>query len=203
MLNGYLKQSTASQTRVIGNFVDEADGFTPETALTIANTDVKLSKNGAASVNKNSGGGTHIANGMYAVTFDATDTNTVGELAGSVFLTGVARTVFFKFLVVEESVYDRLFAASAVGPLTAAEVNAQVLDVINVDTFAEPGQGAPAATTTLAAKINYLYKAWRNRKTQTTTEFSLYADDGTTVDQKATVANDGTTASITEKVTGP
>jgi hypothetical protein len=80
------------------------------------------------------------------------------------------------------------------GDLTAtmkASVNAEVLDVLNTDTFAEPGQGTPAATTSLAAKINYLYKAWRNKKTQTATTYSLFADDATTVDQKATVGESG------------
>jgi hypothetical protein len=41
----------------VGPFVDDTDFKTLETALTIANTDVKLSKNGAAAVNKNSGAG--------------------------------------------------------------------------------------------------------------------------------------------------
>ena len=86
---------------------------------------------------------------------------------------------------------------------TPAQVNTEVVDALNVDTYAEPGQGAPAATATLAAKINYLYKAWRNKKTQTSTTFSLFADDATTVDQKATVSDDATTATIGEIVTGP
>ena len=86
---------------------------------------------------------------------------------------------------------------------TPAQVNTEVVDALNVDTYAEPGQGAPAATATLAAKINYLYKAWRNKKTQTSTTFSLFADDATTVDQKATVSDDATTATIGEIATGP
>jgi hypothetical protein len=87
-----------------------------------------------------------------------------------------------------------------VGPSKTA---AAVMTALNTDTFAEPGQGAPAATATLVAKLGYLYKAFRNRKTQTATVWSLYADDATTVDQKATVSDDGTTAEKTEIVTGP
>lgn len=113
---GYLKQSTASQSRMVGPFVDDTDFKTVETGLTIANTDVKLSKNGAAGVNKNSGGGTHRNNGMYSLTFDATDTGTVGELEGSILVSG-ALVVVFKFVVLEEVVYDALFAASAPGYL--------------------------------------------------------------------------------------
>jgi hypothetical protein len=87
--------------------------------------------------------------------------------------------------------------------VTAADVNAQVLDVLATDTYAEPGQGAPAATATLAAKINYLYKAWRNKKEQTATTWSLYDDAGSTVDQKSTVSDNGTTGSFGEIATGP
>jgi len=84
-----------------------------------------------------------------------------------------------------------------------ADVNTEVLDVLNTDTFAEPGQGAPAATASIVAKIGYLYKAWRNKSEQTATEYKLYADDATTVDQKATVSDDTTTATKGEVATGP
>lgn len=114
MLNGFLRQSTASQARNVGPFVDDTDFKTLETALTINNTDVKLSKNGAAVGNKNSGGGSHISNGFYALTFDATDSNTVGELQGSIAVTG-ALVVAFKFVVLEEAIYDALYAAGATG----------------------------------------------------------------------------------------
>jgi hypothetical protein len=84
-----------------------------------------------------------------------------------------------------------------------ADVNAEVVDTLATDTYAEPGQGAPTATTTLAAKINYLYKAWRNKVTQTSTTYSLFADDASTVDQKATVSDDSTTFTKGEIATGP
>lgn len=109
---GYLRQSTASQSRALGPFVDDTDFKTPETALSIANTDIKLIANGAASANKNSGGATHRANGVYGVTFDATDTATVGELEVSVVVAG-ALPIFDKFTVIEEAVYDNNFVAGA------------------------------------------------------------------------------------------
>ena len=86
---------------------------------------------------------------------------------------------------------------------TPAQVNAEVVDALATDTYAEPAQGAPAATTTLAAKINYLFKAWRNRNTQTASQYSLYGDDAVTVDHKGTFADDGTTADRGEIATGP
>lgn len=93
-------------------------------------------------------------------------------------------------------------AVAALNDLSAADVNAQVLDVLNVDTFAEPGQEAPAATNTLAKKIGYLFKFLRNKITQTSTTTSIYNDAGTTVDQSATVTDDGSTFTRGEFGTG-
>jgi len=88
-------------------------------------------------------------------------------------------------------------------PATPAQVNTEVLDVLNVDTFAEPAQGAPAATTTLVNKIGYIYKFLRNRKTATSSLINIYNDDATTVDHKRTVSDNGTTYDETEVVSGP
>ena len=103
------------------------------------------------------------------------------------------------------STVTNLTNAPTSGDLTSAmkaSVNAEVLDVLNTDTFAEPGQGAPGATISLAAKIGFLYKAWRNKITQTSTTYTLYADDTTTADQAATVSDDDTTFTKGEVGTG-
>lgn len=92
---------------------------------------------------------------------------------------------------------------AALENLSAAEVNAEVVDALSVDTYAEPGQGDPAATASLKDKIGFLYKAWRNRITQTNSQYSLYADDGSTVDQKAATSDDGTTFNRAEISGGP
>ena len=86
---------------------------------------------------------------------------------------------------------------------TPAQVNTEVVDALATDTYAEPGQEAPAATNTLAVKIGYLFKFLRNRLTQTATELKVYADDATTVDQKSTVSDDATTYDRGEIGTGP
>lgn len=89
------------------------------------------------------------------------------------------------------------------GATALASINAQALDVLNVDTFAQPGQGAPPATTTMRLMLAYMYKSWRNRKTQTTALWALYNDDGATIDQKAVISNNGVTAEKAEIGTGP
>ena len=76
----YLKQSTASQEVALGYFVDSTDGNTEETALTIANTDIRLHKAGATTLANPSAGATHISNGIYYWVADATDSNTLGPL---------------------------------------------------------------------------------------------------------------------------
>lgn len=84
-----------------------------------------------------------------------------------------------------------------------SEVKTQVVTALDTDTYAEPGQETPGATVSLTKKIGYLYKAWRNRKVQSATQISLYNDDATTIDNKATIVDNGTTADIGEMGTGP
>jgi len=83
------------------------------------------------------------------------------------------------------------------------DVNAEVVDCLNIDTYAEPGQEAPAATNTLVKKIGYLFKFLRNRISTIATTIKVYADDGTTVDQKSTISDDATTFERGEFGTGP
>lgn len=84
-----------------------------------------------------------------------------------------------------------------------AQVATEILDALTVDTYAEPGQGAPPATASIKDKLGYVYKFLRNKHTQTATTFSVFADDTTTVDHKATVSDDGTTLTRTEIASGP
>lgn len=86
--------------------------------------------------------------------------------------------------------------------VTPAIINAQVLDVLNTDTFSEPGQVAPPGSPTIREMIHYLYKSWRNRVTQTASQLSVYNDDGTTVGQKSTVSDNGTTYDRGEMASG-
>ena len=105
-------------------------------------------------------------------------------------------------LIVDSILVDTATIGS-LNDLSTADINAQVLDVLNVDTFAQPGQESPAATTTIVNMVSYLYKGMRNKYTQTSTEFNLYADDGSTVDQKSTISDDTTTFTRGEIATGP
>jgi hypothetical protein len=118
----FLRQSTAVDIG-IGPFVDATDGVTAETGLTISQADVRLKKNNGAwaQVNDNTSA-THEENGWYEKELDATDTNTCGILLIAVHESG-ALPVWHEFQVVEEAVYDALFAASALGYVANAPVN--------------------------------------------------------------------------------
>jgi hypothetical protein len=150
-MNGYLRQNTSSQVRTIGPFVDDTDFKTLRSALTIANTDIKLKKNGAASANKNSGGATADGtNGWYQVTWDATDTATVGELSVSVKVAG-ALVYFGTYVVLEEAVYDSMFAASATGYVSDTTRASQA----SVDTLATYVDTEVAAIKTKTDQLTF------------------------------------------------
>lgn len=83
----------------------------------------------------------------------------------------------------------------SIGSLAAqakADVNAEVLDVLNVDTFSELSS-PPAATATFRQMLQYAFMWFRNKSTQTSTQRKLYADDGTTVVATESTSDDGTT----------
>ena len=124
----FLRQSTASQEVLLGPFVSDTDFKTPQTGLTILNTDILLWKSGATSeVTKNSGGATHISSGRYYTVLDATDTNTVGMLEINVVESG-ALPVKSKYYVLTQSVYDSLFSSASTGPLKPT-VDNRTLDI--------------------------------------------------------------------------
>src|SRR5690606_3340081 len=102
-----LRQSTAVAIP-LGPFVDSEDGDTPETGLTIAQSDVRVRNNGGSFAQKNdSNAASHDESGWYDIALDATDTNTLGELIVSVKVAG-ALPVWREFLVVPANVYDSL-----------------------------------------------------------------------------------------------
>ena len=178
----YLKQSTANQSVVIGPFVDDTDGVTPETGLTISNTDIRLSKNGGNIVAKNSGGGTHDELGMYTITLDATDTNTVGRLQLVVAESG-ALPVYATFQVLEESVYDALFGSGASGYAAAGD-EMDIVDSPNSTavTAIQSGLATATALTTVDTVVDGIKAVTDNLPDSGALTSIAAAADLTTVD---------------------
>lgn len=106
-----LRQSTASQEVLLGMFLDSIDGVTPKTALSIANTDIKIWKHGATTLaSKTSGGATHISNGLYYIVLDATDTDTPGSFMIHCHVSG-ALPVRALCTVLPANIFDSLFGS--------------------------------------------------------------------------------------------
>jgi hypothetical protein len=190
----YLRQSTASQEVAIGPFLDSTDGNTQETGLTIANTDIRLWKTGATSLaNKNSGGATHMAIGVYSIVLDATDTDTLGPLVIYCHPTGALATRT-ECVVLAAAVYDAWVGGSLL---------TDVANSVWGDTLTLPGQVAPSNTPTAEGALAWLYKLARNKIESTASETRVYDDAGTTVDHKASVTDNGTTFTRAEFGAGP
>lgn len=125
-----LKYATASQEIPLGYFLDSTDGDSEEGSLTIANTDIKLWKAGATTLaNKNSGGATHISNGIYYCTLDATDTNTYGPLVIFVHVTG-ALAVRVECEVMSVEAYDTLYGTDGFTVDISSTAEASVVDAV-------------------------------------------------------------------------
>lgn len=97
--------------------------------------------------------------------------------------------VRYKFV---DGTYTGYVVLRTVNLVTTAQVNAQVLDVLSVDTFAEL-TAPPAATSSLKDKITWLFMYARNKVTQTATIRTLYRDDTTTVAGTSATSDNGTT----------
>lgn len=110
----FLKEGTAATIK-LGPFVDDSDGKTAETGLTIKKANVRLSKNGgdmaAASADQGTSdaGAAHDELGYYDISLDADDTDTPGRLRVMATMSG-ALPVWQDFIVLPALVYARLIA---------------------------------------------------------------------------------------------
>jgi len=77
------------------------------------------------------------------------------------------------------------------GNMNVQQVNAEVLDVMNTDTFAAP-TGAPPSTDSLVDKIGFIYMALRNKVTVTSTSKAFF-DDASSSQWSKTLSDNGTT----------
>lgn len=289
-----LRQSTQIIVRM-GPFMDATDGVTPETGITLGAADQAEALKAAGAATVDISGATFAAvtgcDGWYDLTLTTGFTDTVGTLEIVIQDSSVTLGVFKQFQVIEEAVYDAMYASTAAGPLQSTvaarkldvtatgaggidwgnvenkatandlsatdiqlvdtttantdmrgtdgvdtatmrgtdgvdtatmrgtdsavlastvgvagvgltdlggmstgmkgEVNFEVLDVISVDTFAEPS-GVPAATSTLVDKLSWLYTLSRNKGTQTSTLKTLRNDADSADIATSTISDNGT-----------
>lgn len=111
-MSAFLKQSTAFTFR-IGPFVDSTDGATVEPGLTIAQSDIQISKAGGpfAQTSDAAPTTTYDSDGWYQLPLTATDTGTLGTLTVQVTMSG-ALPVWREFMVLPANVFDSLVSGT-------------------------------------------------------------------------------------------
>lgn len=158
----FLKANTAVDV-LIGPFLDDTDGNTAETALTISQADVRLSKNGQNMAQKGDAtAATHDELGYYNCPLNTTDTNTEGTLVISVHEAG-ALAVRHECMVLSEAAYDSLFAAKDTGymdvDVTAISTSTAAADNLEVsaETIVLGSAGTGGTTTIFETDISAAY----------------------------------------------
>ena len=128
-----LKQSTAVILK-LGPFVDDADGVTPESGLSIAQADIQISKNGGAfaQTSASSPTTTYDADGFYPIPLTSTDTGTLGFLVVQVTMSG-ALPVWAQAMVVPANVWDSLFSTDKLQVDTVQIEGSDATDVLDAD----------------------------------------------------------------------
>ena len=149
-------------TTALGNIgIDWANVENPATALDLAGTDIKL------------------CDTATAVTNDVGITQAGADKVWST----TTRTLTAFSTALALSVWDVLESAIVTASTIGLKLKDSLADV------GEPGQGAPPVSASRGVKLDWLFKNFRNKKEQTTGEYRLYDDAGTTVDSKATVSD--------------
>ena len=83
-----ISEATAEQRRILVYLVDDTDGKTPVTGVTISTGDAKISKNGAAEVD-HEGTLTELGGGLYYYEFTTGEVDTLGFISLRLIKTGV------------------------------------------------------------------------------------------------------------------
>lgn len=153
--------SVGSVTGAVGSVTGAVGSVT---GLTASNLDATISSRMATYAQPS---------GFLAATFPATVASPTNITAGTI------------------TTVTNLTNAPTVGDLTAAmkaSVNTEVLDVLTVDTFAEPS-GVVAATATMKDMLNWIKVLCRNKITQTSTTQTLRNNADTSSIATATVSD--------------
>ena len=131
----FIKQSTATAL-MVGPFLDSTDGYTLETALTIPSGNIRLSKNGGAFAATSSAISlTHNESGWYSGTFNTTDTDTLGSLTLSIYVSG-ALPVWKDYTVVPATIYDWFIGTSSLSVTTSGLTSAALGSIVTSGTAA-------------------------------------------------------------------
>lgn len=184
----YLKQSTASQEIPLGYFLDPADGDTAATALTIANTDIKIWKAGATTLaNKNSGGATHISGGIYYAVLDATDSDTLGSLIVFIHVAG-GLAIRIECVVLAANVYDSLIGGGDLLDVSVTQLAGVAQSLTDLKDFADDGYD-PSTNKVQGVVLTDTVTTYTGNTVQTGDSFARIGANGASLTALATQAS--------------
>jgi len=146
----WLKEKTAA-TLGLGAFVDQTDGFTAETALTITAADIRVSKN-SGDFTQISASATlvHDEAGWYPCALATTDTNTLGRLTIAVHESG-ARPVVRECMIVPANVWDSLFSTDKL-EVDVTQISGDATAPVNLEAMFD-GTGYAGGTAKLTVDV--------------------------------------------------
>jgi len=141
---GFLQANTAVDVTV-GPFIDDTDGKTAETGLTITEAEVFLTKNGGGYADKSEATSlSHVGLGNYTCKLDTTDTNTEGILTLMIHESG-ALAVKVDYQVLAQAAYISL--------MTAKDTGYMGVDVEEVDGTDQTGNDNGADINTIVTAV--------------------------------------------------
>lgn len=204
-----LKTNTAV-TIALGPFVDDADGVTPMTALTVSATAVTViaetDDNSAPTLVLDSVAGDDATNtlahitgdgaGYYSYKLTAANVNRLGRL--TVCAIGAAHApVFREFIIQPANIYDSEVLGTDKQQVDAVEISSATAAADNIETayastLAEES-AVPAANAPVWTKLNFMFAKARNKITQTATTQVVRNDADSAAIATSTVADDGST----------
>lgn len=136
-------QQSAALTIIIGPFLDDTDGKTAETGLTVTSIDVDLYKGATKSdLTITASGGNndmaHVANGYYSLELTTGNTDTAGQLMVTANISG-ALPVWRTFTVLPAQVFNSLVAGSDALQVHTSEITSNLItaSVLAADAAAE------------------------------------------------------------------
>lgn len=183
----------------IGPAVVIGDGYTLSTGLLLSTADsarVRLGDDTTVDISGYTWAAVTNMDGYYDLTLQTGITDTVGPFDVLIEDVSLILPIAMRFYVVEEAVYDALYATSSAGWLSTTTL-----------TIAEQSQGAPPAAPTAEEILSYMYtELVRNKIIVDTsgTDFKkVFADNGSTVLYKKSLADAASILTVGEAETGP
>jgi len=183
----------------LGPAVAIGDGYTTITTLDLSTADsayARLGDDGVIDISGYTFAAIATMDGLYDLTLQTGITDTIGPLDIMIEDVSLCLPIYQRFYVVEETVYDALFATSSAGFGATATITMSALT-----------QTTPPATPTPDEAAMYLYTELVRNKVITSTDGTdfkyVYNNAGDTVIYKKSIADAASVFTVGTAETGP